>query len=542
MVRSLGRYGLEVHAAWCPLNSPSAHSRYISKIHRLPEYHGNDNRWLDGLIELMRDTGFDLVLPTHDTAIVLFQSARAQVESAGRVYLLGEKAFEICFSKEKTYELALELGISVPAQRVVRSVAELDALASEWGFPLVVKPQRSVSVWNPWLRHNVQKLWKSDDFLSALSPVDLAAGVLVQKNFIGKGAGVEVLCRNGEILTAFQHERVHEPPMGGGSSYRKSVPLHPELLEATTRLMHAVRYTGVAMVEFKVNGRTGEWILVEINGRFWGSLPLAMAAGMDFPRFLYEMLCLGRIEFPQSFPYNVYCRNWLNDCFWLKGNLRADHTNPALTTVPARDLAAELWNLLRLRERSDEFVTDDPMPAVHEIAQLFAEKLRSAVRLLPLSRGLMRRRAVQAMNRARRVLFLCKGNICRSPFAERMLQTIRPDLQCISAGSYPVTGRRAPDGAVEASRRFNIALEMHRSCILTRELVQAADVVFVFDREHERFVKAWYPEHEQKLHYLGTLNADGPLEIADPYGSEMANFIDTFKRIQCLLNLLRRAI
>ena len=43
------------------------------------------------------------------------------------------------------------------------------------------------------------------------------------------------------------------------------------------------------MAEFKVNPRTGGWVLIEINGRFWGSLPLTIAAGADFPRYLYEL-------------------------------------------------------------------------------------------------------------------------------------------------------------------------------------------------------------------------------------------------------------
>ena len=106
--------------------------------------------------------------------------------------------------------------------------------------------------------------------------------------------------QGGRDPRGFQHERLHEPPEGGGGTYRKSVPLSPELLKATRRLMKELRYTGVAMAEFKVNPRTGGWVLIEINGRFWGSLPLTIAAGADFPRYLYELMVHGRTGFPRE--------------------------------------------------------------------------------------------------------------------------------------------------------------------------------------------------------------------------------------------------
>ena len=73
--------------------------------------------------------------------------------------------------------------------------------------------------------------------------------------------------------------------------------------------MRALRYTGVAMVEFKVNAKTGEFVLIEINGRFWGSLPLAVAAGANFPLWLYQMWVENREDFSEKPKIGLYCRN-----------------------------------------------------------------------------------------------------------------------------------------------------------------------------------------------------------------------------------------
>src|SRR5690606_7674135 len=111
----------------------------------------------------------------------------------------------------------------------------------------------------------------------------------------------------------FQHIRVHEPLTGGGSSYRKSTSIHPELFDASQKLIQALKYTGVAMVEFKWDVASNTWVFIELNARFWGSLPLAVAAGADFPYFLYEMIVNGKKEFTARYTTGLYCRNFTSD-------------------------------------------------------------------------------------------------------------------------------------------------------------------------------------------------------------------------------------
>lgn len=536
VVRSLGRRGLEVHVAWCPWNSPSLRSRYIRKIQALPEYRHEDTAWIRSLVELLQRERYDLVVACSDSCILPLQRHRAEIEPAGRLDLLPDDVFETCFNKEKTYDLAQRLGVPVPRQRLVHSETELETLGGEWGYPLVLKPRASVSLRDPFSKHYVAKLWAPAEIGPALREFELSKGVLVQENFIGKGVGVEVLAKHGEALTAFQHERVHEPLLGGGSSYRKSVALDPALLEATRQLMRALGYTGVAMVEFKRNPRTGAWVLMEINSRFWGSLPLSIAAGIDFPRYLYEMLCAGRTEFPTAYREGLYMRNWLMDLYWLKANLKADRSNPALMTLPLREVAREIFHILRLRERSDTLVLRDPAPAFSEIWGLLKAGCTARLRRLALVRGGMWRRAERAIARARRILFLCRGNICRSPFAERALQLSAGDaVEWASAGSFPVAGRRSPDAAIEAARRLGVDLASHRSRVLDRALAESVDVILIFDREQQSTLEAWYPEALDRMHYLGALDPAGPLEIGDPYGCDVDNFLATYRHLQQLL-------
>ncbi len=536
VVRSLGRYSLEVHAAWCPYNAAAVHSRYLSKIHRLPEVVSGDDSWLVALLDLLHREQFDLVIPCHDAAVLLLQANRKQIESRSRLYLLDDNVFETVFSKDKTYDLARSLGIRVPSQVVARTTERIREAAQEWGFPVVLKPPSSASLDNPFSRRAVRKIWNEREIEGAVKGFDLDKGVQVQENFIGRGIGVEVIANDGQVLAALQHERVHEPLMGGGSSYRRTVALDPELLEATEKLVQETGYTGVAMVEYKQNPVTREWVLIEINGRFWGSLPLALAAGMDFPKYLYQMLCEGKMEFPREYRKNIYCRNWSIDFYWMRANLRADHGNPALMTVPMARVMAEVFNVVALRERSDTFVLDDPRPAYHDLMTIVGPKLRRLRSRLPGARGGMRRALVERLKSAKSVLVMCKGNICRSPFAEKVLLRAGLGGRVRSVGFYPVVGRRTPEAGVEAARRFGIELECHRSRVISDDDVAGSDLILIFDEEHRGWLEGRYPEHMGKVHYLGALEASGPLEIADPYGGDVERFAETYGRIVKLMD------
>ncbi len=533
VIRSLGRAGLEVHVAWCPWNSAALRSRYVRRVHALPPYRSDTRTWLDAFNHLCREHRFELILPCTDGAILPLQLHRNELECADRVYLLPDDVYRTFSSKEETYVLARDLGVPLPAQAGARTFDDVRAAADRFGFPIVLKPKRSASVTTPLARQAVQKVRRAQDLEACAGAMLRGGDILVQQNFPGIGIGVEVLCQDGEMLTAFQHERVHEPLMGGGSSYRKSVPLHAGMLNATRRLMKAVRYTGVAMVEFKYNVETQTWVLIEVNARFWGSLPLSLAAGLDFPRYLYEMLCRGRTDFPQQYRINLYARHWSSDLQWMLANLRANRNDPDVMGRPWRKVAGEIVNAALLRERSDTLVWDDPRPAIADLRGFFGRKLFTAAKRIGLARKLRCRQTLRAARAARRIVFACHGNICRSPFAAAVLrEKRRPDITCSSSGCFPKEGRCSPDAAIEAARRFGIDLSTHRSNVMTQDDAAAADLILVFDRKNVDELDALFTGIRGKVHYLGALDPQRSLEIADPYGSAVDEFLKCYERIQ----------
>ena len=181
----------------------------------------------------------------------------------------------------------------------------------------------------------------------------------------------------------FQHRRLHEVPItGGASALRESVPVDPTLLDYSVRLLRELAWTGLAMVEFRV-GPAGP-MLMEINGRVWGSLPLAVKSGVDFPAKLVQ-LHLGPEVFGPGGHVNggtprigVRSRNIGLELVWIASVLRKDRRYPFL---PAPSRADGVRAALRLPHPADGFDVlerDDLRPGLAELAGVAGRLTRKA--------------------------------------------------------------------------------------------------------------------------------------------------------------------
>jgi protein-tyrosine-phosphatase/predicted ATP-grasp superfamily ATP-dependent carboligase len=542
VVRSLGRQGLEVHVAWCQPDSPTLSSRYVSKFHRMapPD---SDGDGVDSLAQLLAEEKFDLVIPTNEQSIRALYPFRERLSQAARICLMDQRCFDVLFDKVKCSHLADSLGLHVPRSVVVENLEELLRAADKLGYPLVLKPVSSYDPTQPTRRRSVEKAYHPTELEDRGRRLLAEGPIQVQENFIGHGVGVELLVDRGEILLAFQHERVHQPLRGGASSYRKSVPLDAALLAASRAFVEAVQYSGVIMLEY-LHKPTGEWRFVEANARFWGSLPLAIAAGADFPFALYQYLVHGTREFSQDYRTNLYCREIVGDGLWLLDNLRADRSDPTLATLSPASIAGEVRHVLAGRERIDTFTLDDPKPLFAQLVKYARRPLRRArLRLSEklASRPGARRKeseaAVAALRNARQVIFLCWGNICRSPFAGLYARQAWPaEIAIQSRGLYLQRGRTSPGEAIEAARRLGIELDEHRSTILTSEEVRAADAIITFDEQIRRELLRQHPAARGKVFRFGALGKSADLSVDDPLGEDVSTFVEIYSQIKMVLD------
>ncbi len=534
VVRSLGRRGLEVYVGSYHFDPAVLRSRYITKVNYLPSPHDGE-AWRASMVELLSGKRFQLIIPTDDPTTILCRRYRAELEQHCPAYLLDERAYATTNDKEKTYQLARELGVNVPRTVPLDATSDLSAVARELGFPLMLKPVSSFEEDDLESKRYVKRVRDMDELTSTFEKMSAQGPVMAQEFFQGVGAGIEVLAYHGEILTSFEHVRVHEPRGGGVSTYRRSVPVDPELLEASRTIITALDYTGVCMLEFRTDRRSGGWVLIEINGRFWGSLPLAVASGQDFPYYLYQMLVQGKREFPQGYRKNIYCRNTTLDVAWMKENLRSSKMQ----------LLSEMSNVLMLRERNDTLVMDDLGPGVHEAytnVRSAYDAAQRAVQLrlmaLPMARESRSKKLKSKLEVAKSVIFVCKGNICRSPFAEHYARKTLPSgITVRSCGTYQQDGRPSPEEAIGSASKFGVDLVEHRSDCIDQDMLKDADIIFVFDWENMSKLTQRYPQARSKVHLLSDLCPRSPLFIQDPYGKDMEAFDKAYMQIVHNLNM-----
>jgi protein-tyrosine-phosphatase len=131
----------------------------------------------------------------------------------------------------------------------------------------------------------------------------------------------------------------------------------------------------------------------------------------------------------------------------------------------------------------------------------------------------------------RRVVVICHGNICRSPFAGVDLAIRNADIEVRSAGLAAGTGNPAEPGASRTAREFGVELAGHVSQPLTDRDVEWADLILAMQGRHPAAICRCWPQATHKVRLLGDFLPRRPYAIEDPWGEEDAVFQSVFLRI-----------
>lgn len=228
-----------------------------------------------------------------------------------------QEGLAIVLDKQLTLQAAREVGIAVPESVEPTSMADARALAERFNFPAVLKWKDPNAITKKLDAlelelHKAEYVYTSAQLLSIAQRYEpVGEWPIVQTYCPGFGLGQFFYMHRGQAIRRFQHLRVAEwPPEGGFSSVCDGIPLdqHFALQEKSIKLLNHIGWEGVAMVEYRWDAATGKAILMEINGRYWGSYPLAMHSHADFALLAYFIesgLGLPKLAAPTS---GIRCR------------------------------------------------------------------------------------------------------------------------------------------------------------------------------------------------------------------------------------------
>lgn len=306
-IRSLGKAGYRVTVMGDSLFTMGYWSRFTNRRVRAVGANTDLEAFGRTLLDQLEHEPGAVVVPMGDAAVTWVCANLDRVTRSGRALMPPLESLRITHDKAATAAVAKEIGLPVPRTwepKTPSEVAEIVAALEPGGF--VVKPRRGVG------SSGLMYGQKADRAFWA-AHWDLFGPLLVQERVPpeGRGLGVSLLLDgNGECCAEVTHERLQQYPNSGGPSTDRQTIHAPELVKWSLALLKRLAWRGVAMVEWKADPRDGQPKLMEINGRFWGSLELAVRAGVDFP-LIYARLASGEAcGPPPQYPAGIRCR-WL---------------------------------------------------------------------------------------------------------------------------------------------------------------------------------------------------------------------------------------
>lgn len=314
--RSLGRHNIPIVTADHTSTSLAGSSHYSSLYIQYPDPSKSPKAFISKLSKLIEQLNINIVFPMTELTSTLLIANRNQLPP---IILPFPDLNTINSISDKSILMrkAQQLGIPIPQTWHENSNTKLETSLQNLNYPIVLKPGKSwINQNSKWIHTGVRFADTPEEANSIInSDCSFSSHpFMLQECVSGEGQGVFALYNNGQAVAFFSHRRIREkPPWGGVSVLSESIPIDPTLLAYSRKLLDAAKWHGVAMVEFKVSDEKTPY-LMEINTRFWGSLQLAIDAGVDFPWMLYEMSSGNSVEPVNHYKLGIRLR-------WILGDL-----------------------------------------------------------------------------------------------------------------------------------------------------------------------------------------------------------------------------
>jgi predicted ATP-grasp superfamily ATP-dependent carboligase len=298
--------------------------------------------------------------------------------------------------KNLTLDVARQCGVEVPQEYVLPSRVHLHDARDDLQFPLVAKPRDKTCEADFKVRYyhefsEIDEAFARDDSFGARH--------LLQRYVPGEGVLVGVVMDHSTAVAVVQHRRITElPATGGVSVLAETEPVHPKAERDSVALLDALGWHGVAAVEFRHDRATDRWVLMEVNGRFWGQHVITQHAGIDFPWLAW------RLAHGETITERYTARTGVRT-LWLAGDLRRAHgLAHASTAAPDRPSAVRGIRdlLVDLAAAHHTALGDwsDPRPLIDEITRTVRTIVMDETK--QIARALLPRHAWSALRAIRR--------------------------------------------------------------------------------------------------------------------------------------------
>ena len=329
VVRSLGRRGVRsVVVSYRDAVDMAPASRHVRHSVRVPHPERDEEGFIAALMRLGPRLEGSPLLPASDESLSVIAHHRDELARWFRVACPDARVVDAIIEKEHTYALADAIGLPAPRTFLPASEDELERMATELGYPCLIKPSQS----HRYVELFKRKMVRADDRSTLLAAYrearEAGLDVLLQELIPGddgQGVNYNSYRVDGRVVAEFTAQKVRLTPRNFGPPSVVISRRLPEVMELGRRILDALGYEGYSCVEFKRDARDGGYRLMEVNGRFNLSSLLSERCGMNFPWIVYRHLVTGEVESVDDFREGVY---------WIDGTKDLAYGLPELVRRP----------------------------------------------------------------------------------------------------------------------------------------------------------------------------------------------------------------
>jgi len=281
ILRNLTKNGLNVVVADESKYNMCSISKYAMSSFQYPSPFVEPELFIEKLLEMIDLYKPKVLMPCHEESFVIAKYLHKFPKDL-KIPISPYETLLEAHDKLKASNIAKKIGVPVPQIYDVSSINDLESKKDSFKYPIVLKLPNSNASKGVFYAYNFNEL-KS----LYLEEFDENNKLYIQEYITGVGYGASFIYDNGEIISGFVHKRLLEKTHTGGVSTKRISVKNEQLFDYGKALLDDLKWNGPAMVEFKYNEEKKQAWFIEINARYWGSLPLPIAAGLDIPYWHY---------------------------------------------------------------------------------------------------------------------------------------------------------------------------------------------------------------------------------------------------------------
>jgi len=372
VVRSLGKRGIKITAGNERMLCPTFFSRYVSKRFVYPSPEEYPDLFIRKLHEMVCMKKYDVLIPIRDAATLLLSKNKNEFSKFVKTPVADYKTIMKGRDKAQTLKIAIKNGIPCPKTYFTEDT-NLEEIKREIEYPVLIRARESSG--SRGISY-VDSHSKFDEEYNRIK--SLYRHPLVQEYIPHKGCAYNVSTlfnEDSEPRATFIMRKIRQyPPTGGPTAFAESI-YKPEIVEYAVELLKAMKWYGVAEVEFLFDDRDKKTKLLEVNPRFWDPLGLAVASGVDFPYLLYKMAIDGDVDPVIKYKVGIKWRYMIYDTLYFMSMPNKFRTLPQYLNFIGRDKKHAFLSL------------DDPGPAFGAVLDAFQSLLSKDRREHVFARG-----------------------------------------------------------------------------------------------------------------------------------------------------------